>query len=123
MPWLFRWTASPTPDSGRGDGAGGEHNFAPGLERFSALQQYAGCAAALEQNLVHAPSGHDHEIGAPFGVAQERFRRRSATPFMGCGLVEADALLLRSVEVLVVGQSRLLRGADECPGQRMTISP
>jgi hypothetical protein len=72
---------------------------------------------------VHAPSGHDHQIGAPLGVAQKRFRRGAAAPFMGCGLVEADALLLRTVEVLVVGKSRLLRGTDERPGQRMTISP
>ena len=76
---------------------------------------------SFKHYLVNAGRRPDGQVRTALRLAQERFGGAAAAAAAGRGLVEADALLPSAVEVFVVGNADLLGGADEGPGQRMTI--
>ena len=115
------------PDAGqlqdlwRGKRPCGEDHLAPRLDDRAIAEQNAGRGLSFKYHLVNPGRRLDRQVAAAFRLAQERFGGAATAAAAGRGLVEADALLPSPVEVFVVGNADLLRGADEGPRQRMTI--
>jgi hypothetical protein len=78
---------------------------------------------ALEDDPLGAHVGDDREVGALHGRMEVRQGGRAAVPAPLGELVQADAVLLLGVEVVVVGQAGLLARFDVRGGDRVLRAP
>ncbi|MCY1510586.1 hypothetical protein D9M68_449680 [compost metagenome] len=111
---------------GRGERAGREDHFVArgGHHLFAAAVaaravDHAGGRAVLREHAQHVRARHHGELRVVAHGREVGGGGARAPAFEGGGLVEAHAGLGGAVEVVVVGQAALLRGAQEGQAQRM----